>query len=160
MATKLRMIIVGTDNSGRAQTAVEYAADYAEAVGAALRIVTVHRTMPVGYSFTPYTLFPMPGESDDANAVDAHLSYLKPVAERLHGRGLDVQVRVVTGDPATVVVKSAVELGGDLIVIGDRGLRGFRGLFGSVARAVIRESKVPVLVVRTGAANANGATVS
>ena len=102
----------------------------------------------------------MPGESDDANAVDAHLAYLKPVAERLHGRGLDVQVRVVTGDPATVIVNSAVELGGDLIVIGDRGLRGFRGLFGSVARAVIRESKVPVLVVRTGGAAANGATVS
>ena len=53
MATKLEMIIVGTDNSGRAQTAVDYAADFAQAVGAALRIVTVHRTMPAGYSFTP-----------------------------------------------------------------------------------------------------------
>ena len=146
----LKTIIVGTDNSGRAQTAVEYAADLAEACGAALRIVTVHRVMPVGYSLTPYTLLPMPGEGSDAEAVDAHLSYLKPVAARLHGRGLDVQVRVVTGDPATVVVNSAVELGGDLIVIGNRGLRGLRGLFGSVARAVIRDSKVPVLVVRTG----------
>lgn len=146
----LKMIIVGTDNNGRAQTAVEYAADLAEAVGAALRIVTVHRTMPVGYSFTPYTLLPMPDEASDADAVDAHLSYLKPVAARLHGRGLDVQVRVVTGDPATVVINAAVELGADMIVIGDKGLRGFRGLFGSVARAVIRDSKVPVLVVRTG----------
>ncbi len=146
----LKTIIVGTDNTGRAQTAVEYAADLAEAVGAALRIVTVHRTMPVGYSFTPYTLLPMPGEGSDAEAVDAHLSYLKPVAARLHGRGLDVQVRVVTGDPATVVVNSAVELGGDLIVIGNRGLRGLRGLFGSVAKSVIRDSKVPVLVLRTG----------
>ena len=146
----LKMILVGTDNSGRAQTAVDYAADLAEAVGAALRIVTVHRVMPVGYSFTPYTLLPMPDESSDAEAVDAHLSYLKPVAQRLHGRGLDVQVRVVTGDPATVVVDSAAELGADLIVIGDGGLRGLRGLFGSVAKAVIRDSKVPVLVVRTG----------
>lgn len=146
----LKTIVVGTDNSGRAQTAVEYAADLAEAVGAALRIVTVHRSMPVGYSFTPYTLLPMPGEGSDAEAVDAHLSYLKPVAARLHGRGLDVQVRVVTGDPATVVVNSAIELGADLIVIGNRGLRGLRGLFGSVAKSVIRDSKVPVLVLRTG----------
>jgi nucleotide-binding universal stress UspA family protein len=146
----LKMIVVGTDNSGRAQTAVDYAADFAEAVGASLRIVTVHRVMPAGYAFTPYTLFPIPNERDDADALDAHLSYLKPVAQRLHGRGLDVQVRVVTGDPATVVVNSAVEMHADLIVIGDRGLRGFRGLFGSVAKAVIRDSKVPVLVVRTG----------
>jgi nucleotide-binding universal stress UspA family protein len=146
----LKMIVVGTDNSGRAQTAVDYAADLAESVGGSLRIVTVHRSMPAGYAYTPYTLFPIPNERDDADALDAHLSYLKPVAQRLHGRGLDVQVRVVTGDPATVVVNSAVEMNADLIVIGDRGLRGFRGLFGSVARAVIRDSKVPVLVVRTG----------
>ena len=146
----IKMIVVGTDNSGRAQTAVEYAADLAEALGAALRIVTVHRVLPAGYSFTPYTLFPMPSERDESDALDAHLSYLKPVAQRLHGRGLDVQVRVVTGDPATVVVNSAVELGADLVLVGDRGLRGFRGLFGSVAKAVIRDSKVPVLVVRTG----------
>jgi nucleotide-binding universal stress UspA family protein len=150
MPAKLEVIVVGTDNSGRAQTAVEYAADLAEAVGAALRIVTVHRVLPAGYSFTPYTLFPMPSERDEADALDAHLSYLKPVAQRLHGRGLDVQVRVVTGDPASVLVNSAVELAADLVVVGDRGLRGLRGLFGSVSKAVIRDSKVPVLVVRTG----------
>ncbi len=150
MEAMIKMIVVGTDNSGRAQTAVDYAADLAGALGAALRIVTVHRVMPAGYSYTPYTLFPIPTERDEADALDAHLSYLKPVAQRLHGRGLDVQVRVVTGDPATVVVNSAAELGGDLVVIGDRGLRGFRGWFASVAKSVIRDSKVPVLVVRTG----------
>ena len=150
MAAMIKIIVVGTDNSGRAQTAVEYAADLAEALGAALRIVTVHRVLPAGYSFTPYTLFPIPTERDESDALDAHLSYLKPVAQRLHGRGLDVQVRVVTGDPATVVVNSAVEAGAELVVVGDRGLRGFRGFFGSVAKSVIRDSKVPVLVVRTG----------
>lgn len=150
MAELVKTIVVGTDNSGRAQTAVEYAADLAAALGAALRIVTVHRVLPAGYSFTPYTMFPIPNQRDEADALDAHLSYLKPVAQRLHGRGLDVEVRVVTGDPATVVVNSAAELGADLVVVGDRGLSGFRGLFGSVAKSVIRDSKVPVVVVRTG----------
>jgi nucleotide-binding universal stress UspA family protein len=145
-----KLIVVGTDNSPRAQTAVDHAADLAEAFDAKLRIVTVHRVLPPAYAVSQYTLFPLWSEQDDGDALAGHLAYLEPVAKRLRARGLRVEVELVTGDPATVIIKSAEKAGADMIVIGDRGLRGARRFFHSVAKAIITSATVPVLVVPTG----------
>jgi len=59
----------------------------------------------------------------------------------------------VIGDIAASLNEAAREWQGDLLVIGTHGRRGVRRIvLGSVAEAVIRESTMPVLLVRGKAA--------
>ncbi|BFZ25043.1 hypothetical protein BsWGS_28082 [Bradybaena similaris] len=59
-------------------------------------------------------------------------------------------IRYLTGDdPATVIISFRKEMRGTLIVIGSRGEGAFkRHIFGSVSEEVLRNSLVPVLVVK------------
>ncbi|MDB4991191.1 MAG: hypothetical protein JWN04_6369 [Myxococcaceae bacterium] len=59
--------------------------------------------------------------------------------------------RVLThfGAPAPLVLRTAEELPADMIVLGSHGRQGIaRLLLGSVAEAVVREAKCPVLVAK------------
>ena len=69
-----------------------------------------------------------------------------PAAARHPGVVVDVVVR--HGSPARAVVEAAAELDVDLVVVGRRGLGGFRGLLlGSVSRRVVEHAGRVVLVV-------------
>jgi len=62
---------------------------------------------------------------------------------------------IVEEEPTRGIIAEAVRIGADLIVIGSHGRRGLRRLFlGSVAEHVVRNSPVPILVVRTGVPSA------
>lgn len=70
-------------------------------------------------------------------------------------QGIAVKSRVIEGDPRVALVAQAAHEDADLIVIGSHGRRGIERLvLGSVAEYVVRTAPLPVLVVRTGAANA------
>jgi nucleotide-binding universal stress UspA family protein len=72
---------------------------------------------------------------------------LRPLNDLRSRWGVETLLR--EGDPATQVLRVADEIGADRIVMGTHGHRGFdRFMFGSVAEAVVRKSKVPVMVVR------------
>ena len=69
-----------------------------------------------------------------------------PVAARHPGVDVDVMVR--HGSPARAVVEAAAELEVDLVVVGSRGLGGFKGLLlGSVCRRVVEHAGRVVVVV-------------
>ena len=71
---------------------------------------------------------------------------LDPAAVRHPGVTADVVVR--HGSPARAVVEAAAELDVDLVVVGRRGLGGFRGLLlGSVSRRVVEHAGRVVIVV-------------
>jgi len=57
---------------------------------------------------------------------------------------------VKKGDPAEEILKTAEEADVDLIVVGSRGLRGIKGVLGSVSRNVLTHAKCPVLIGKTG----------
>ena len=72
------------------------------------------------------------------------------------GLGVETHLRDLKGGRvADAIVEEAKSAGCDLIVIGTHGRRGFRrALLGSDAESVLRESPVPVLLVRApGAVN-------
>ncbi len=60
-----------------------------------------------------------------------------------------VSIDVVPGyTPAADILAHAKKVNADLIVMGSRGLGAIRGVLGSVSYAVLRESPIPVLVVK------------
>jgi len=87
---------------------------------------------------------------DPAEArVDAE-EYLAALAAELRGKGVRTHTEVRTGrHPADEIVGMARDAGADLIAMTTHGRSGLgRLLFGSVAEAVLRESKLPVLLLR------------
>jgi nucleotide-binding universal stress UspA family protein len=68
------------------------------------------------------------------------------------GRSLDVIYQTTEGDAAAEILRMAEEIGSDLIVMGTHGPTGLRSvLAGSVAIAVLRGARCPVLALRLGA---------
>lgn len=76
--------------------------------------------------------------------------YLHDVLRRFSGRGARVNARVLAGAPAESVLRAAAEEHSTLIAMATHGRTGLaRFAFGSVAEQVLRESRVPLLLVRS-----------
>ena len=54
------------------------------------------------------------------------------------------------GDPALEILKMAKELKTDLIAVGSKGMRGIKGMMGSVSRYILGHSEGSVLIGKTG----------
>ena len=70
---------------------------------------------------------------------------------RLATRGLMNEIHVEVQSETTIgvqIVAYAAAHNIDLIIMGSRGLGGLRGILGSVSSFVLKEAKVPVLVVK------------
>lgn len=63
------------------------------------------------------------------------------------------ELRVIEGRPTETILRTAAEIGADLIAMGTHGRSGWnRLMLGSVTERVLRETDIPVLTVRAGAA--------
>ena len=61
------------------------------------------------------------------------------------------KVEIVQGDPAAEIIRLAKIYGANLIVLGSRGLTGFKRILqGSVSSQVVEEAPCSVLVLKTG----------
>ena len=91
----------------------------------------------------------VPPDFEEARAsADRRLTH---VADRLRTEGAkEVVVRVVEDpDPAAAITRVAREVSADFIAMSTRGMGGLERLvLGSVAEAVVRNSAVPVLLVK------------
>jgi nucleotide-binding universal stress UspA family protein len=87
---------------------------------------------------------------DEAVLREAAERYLGGVAERMRGRGFEVETRVVrAAQPAQAILDAADEFGAELIALETQGLGARPRLpIGSVADKVVRGARVPVLVHR------------
>ncbi len=65
-------------------------------------------------------------------------------------RGVDIKYQAMRGDPAIVISKIAETENFDLIVVGNRGIKGFKKLFiESVSSKVVQNSNRSILVVKS-----------
>lgn len=88
---------------------------------------------------------PADGERDG----NAAREQLEQRGARFRERDIAVTVRIASGYPDEVIVAVAEELAATLVIVGTRGLTGFkRFLLGSVAEKVVRMSPSHVLVAR------------
>jgi nucleotide-binding universal stress UspA family protein len=60
-----------------------------------------------------------------------------------------VEVHASTGSPAEAIVKVAEQEGADLIVVGNKGMKGARRILGSVPNTVAHAAPCSVLIVDT-----------
>jgi nucleotide-binding universal stress UspA family protein len=140
-------IVVGTDCSATADRAVSKAAAVAKMTGARLHIVCAyHEPIPAMAAAEAPTIF---AGNLTADAILAQWIHVEAMAERLRADGIDVETRVETGSPAATLVGVADAVDADLLVVGDRGLKGVRGLLGSVPNRVTHRARIDVLVVHT-----------
>ncbi|KQR16084.1 universal stress protein [Cellulomonas sp. Leaf334] len=141
--TSTRPVVVGVDGSPTSVSAVDYAFDQASRLG--LPLVAVHAwEMPTLFGPVPPW---MPEEIEEIRMAEKAL-----LSESLAGhmeRYPDVNVTsmVHRGGPAHVILAASEDA--ELLVVGSRGLGGFRGLLlGSVSQAVLHHATCPVVVVR------------
>jgi nucleotide-binding universal stress UspA family protein len=75
-------------------------------------------------------------------------AYLQKTCEELQAEGFQVKYVVQFGEPASVIVDTAVQLHVDAIVMSTHGRSGIsRWIFGSVTNKVLGSAECPVLVV-------------
>jgi nucleotide-binding universal stress UspA family protein len=129
-----RRIVVGVDGSEHSMAALEWAATQAELSGTVLEIVAAFGP---GYQFLSREDADqcMQGDVDDA------LMRAKTFAPTVKTTSI-----LFEGPPELVLMKEGV--GAELLVVGSRGLGGFKGLLlGSVSRKCLHRARCPVVVV-------------
>jgi len=71
---------------------------------------------------------------------------IEKAREPFAGKFRDISLLTQVGDPSAEILKAADAVGADLIVLGSRGLRGIKGMLGSVSRNVLTHAKCSVLI--------------
>jgi nucleotide-binding universal stress UspA family protein len=140
-------ILHPTDFSSAAEHAFQVACSLARDHNA--RLIVLHAVPPAAFDF------------GDLQAHEYPAGYAKKVWEDIrrltradpHLRDLDIESELVDGDPVQMILAKAEESRCDLIVMGTHGRVGLsRLLMGSVAEAVMRRARCPVLTVKAPAA--------
>ncbi|MCK4937627.1 MAG: universal stress protein [Methanosarcinales archaeon] len=139
-----KKIVVATDGSENSVNAVKHAVEVArisEASLSAMYVVDtgVFASIPVDMAMGDmYEM--LKKEGDDA---------VKKVEDIAHAAGIEIESFNVEGHPAEEIIKISENVSADLIVMGTLGKSGLdRFLLGSVAEKVLRNSNIPVMVVR------------
>jgi nucleotide-binding universal stress UspA family protein len=142
----VRTVAVGTDGSGTADKAVEFAIDFAARYEA--KIVFISAYNPVSESRlkregreAPDDLQWMINPAEDVDAT------LRDCEERAEERGLRWASEARQGDPAKILVELAESNGADVLVIGNKGME--RRVLGSVPNSVSHNAPCSVLIVKT-----------
>lgn len=141
-----RSIVVGTDGSESAGTAVERAAQLAAADGARLVIVTAFEQHgAAGGDDVPADVRWM---LTDRAEAERHAREGRAAATAAGAQ--DAVVQALEGAPADKLLETAEDFNADLIVVGSVGLTSpTRFILGSVASAVLHHAPCDVLVVHT-----------
>jgi nucleotide-binding universal stress UspA family protein len=141
----MERIVVGVDGSEGGAAALEFAAGEAAFRGARLRIVSAWQVPAVAYG--GHLGPPLDPATWDAFGVRAQqvaddaLAAVKKLHPSLEGEALAIE-----GQPADVLLEQGADA--TLIVVGRRGLGGFRSLLlGSVSQQVVQHAACPVVVV-------------
>jgi nucleotide-binding universal stress UspA family protein len=143
-------ILVGTDGSDTATTAVRYAIDLARELGARLQIVSAYE--PVSADRLRREGVEAPKDREwTVNPREDVLALLDEATDEAHGVGVaEVQTFARQGDAADAILDVAEEERTDLIVVGNKGMTGAkRFLLGSVPNKVSHHAPCSVLIVRT-----------
>jgi nucleotide-binding universal stress UspA family protein len=136
----IERIVVGTDGSDTATEAVSQAIELAGALGAELHILTSYVTAMANVD-------KLQGEYVPGEAASEVLNVARAAAETA---GVKVATHEGAADPAEALLELAEKIDADLLIVGNRGMRGPKRFFlGSVPNAVAAHAPCAVMIVKT-----------
>jgi nucleotide-binding universal stress UspA family protein len=138
-------IVVGTDGSATAAAAVERAAGLAKLCGAQLHVVTAFKPI-AEMMLSPEAMVDLSSLVDPKNDAT---EICKKAATDVAGDGVKVHAHVSPGSPADALIDVAEREKADLIVVGNRGMKGTRRMLGSVPNSVSHHAPCTVMIVQT-----------
>ena len=136
-------LLVPLDTSDVAELALPPATELAARLGSKLHLVSV------------VAIWTEDGKADEGDtlrwesALARAREYLEALQRRLDLEGLEVEADVRQGDVAEEILRYAAECDCDVIVMCTHGRTGpRRWVYGSVADRLLRQSSVPILLIR------------
>lgn len=130
---KLRRIVVPLDGSHRSGSILQHVGPLANATGSKLLFLTV-----------------VDPRAKDAMPVEVIARNLFREQKQLHRQHVQTELVIRYGDPAAEILACSDDQHADLVALSTHGRTGLdRALYGSVAESVLREGRLPVLVLRT-----------
>jgi nucleotide-binding universal stress UspA family protein len=135
-------IVVGIDGSDESKEAFRFALEEARIRGVGVRAITAWYVPGIAYAAGGYA----PSVDLSAEIEGDARKCLEDVVTAVERPGVEVETTVRQGQPAQVLLDEAREA--DLLVVGSRGLGGFRGLLlGSVSQQCAQHSPCPVTIL-------------
>jgi len=141
-------ILVCLDGSSLAEQILPYAIEEARCFSSKVTLLQVVTTeVPAAAPGDPQLVVEKLDEVSKEEKESA--AYLKRLARRVRAQGLNVECVTENGSAGETIVAYAKKNGMDLIAMGTHGHSGMgRIVFGSVAEFVVRESGLPVLMIK------------
>jgi len=140
------MIVVGVDGSEGGAAALEFAAEEAALRKAPLRVVAAWEIPTAAYGAGAVP----PLDPDTLEALRLHAEQLAEDAAATVKKlqpSVEVEALSGAGQPADVLLAQGADA--ELVVVGRRGLGGFKSLLlGSVSQQVVHHASCPVVVVQ------------
>ena len=130
-------IVCGVHLDETARVAANAARELAQQLGAALHLVFAFE----GSAEPAHTADP-----SDAPGRNEAESFLAQFAAR---GAQPITTHALPGDPSAAILRVADEVGADLIVVGNKGMRGIHRVLGSVPSSIAHKASGAVLIVNT-----------
>ena len=143
-------VLLATDGSPTAQSAVDFVAGFPFPDGSEVRIVTVIRDVLREQEVAILTP-EQRSEYETARSIEQadHEKAFSRDSATLRGAGWSIDTEIRRGDPADEIIRASDEHDVDVIVLGSHGMTGFRRfLLGSVSNQVLQSASRSVLIVR------------
>ena len=118
------------------------AVELVKVLGGTLHVITAYKPPD------PPRMDKLPDEFFDRVTDPADL-LLEKLRASISGEGVEAKYYPATGDPADAIVRVADQIGADLIVVGNKGMKGVRRVLGSVPNSVAHQANCSVLIVDT-----------
>jgi nucleotide-binding universal stress UspA family protein len=139
-------IVVGYDGSEYALKALKKAIELARYTNGEIYIVGVIK--PLEFGVIDY-ITPQELEEYEKEEITKEEKFLKDAMKIVQESGLEANYKVLEGDPSEEIMTYADEIQADLIVVGHRGIGGFkRLLLGSTSSKLVKYANQSVLVVK------------
>lgn len=138
-SSEVRRIVVGVDESEQSKHALRWAGRLASLMGAEIDVVSAWY-LPVAYGWGP-----VPLEWSPTVDLEKRVSAL---VDDVFGSERPAPVNIVVREAAPSELLIQRSESAEMVIVGSRGMGGFRGLLlGSVSAKVAEHAKCPVLVV-------------
>jgi len=136
-------VVVGADGSPTAGEAFRCALDLVKMSGGSLHIVLAYRPSATSTKGVPDEFI------DGVDSASVAASILDDMASRAKAVGIRTTTHSLKEEPDDAIIGVAQKQEADLIVVGNKGMKGVRRVLGSVPNAIAHRSPCSVLIVQT-----------